>query len=359
MAGGNYNFSRTLNTDLGKLMFTSIPHLIILFSIILFIQTNYLYFIDETSHGKGPLFVSLFLSIIFLFIFVYIKIKSIDKYSSLFMFTVLAVFFLTEFFLLEYSSISYLWIFLLLTQILSSYFLLSRKYYLLMMGLIFCVYLLNFLLHSGDEFKMEPLLVIFFTYLISFVFHHDRRKSFINLEKICRSQNEINSRFLQLEENINQIFILCSYDFTEYYYISSGFERMFEISKDLFISRPDAWMDFSHAGDRERVKMELEIARKDRLRREFDFRTDYMNIESKWLKIQIFPIDVTDPSLKDRCAIIIDNITENKMAELKLAEARSLDAEFAARIQKNLLFSNPDLKIQSLEVAAESIPSLS
>jgi sigma-B regulation protein RsbU (phosphoserine phosphatase) len=226
-----------------------------------------------------------------------------------------------------------------------------------MTGVLVSIYLLYFRYQFTNQFQLESTLITLFTFLISRIIHKDRRRIFLSLNEIYSSQKEINSRFEQLEENITQIFVLCSCDFSKYYYISSGFERMFSISREILGHNSFNLIDFVHPGDKARVELELAAASVDHSYREMDFRTDYNNT-SLWLRIEFFPIDMKNSAEMNRFALIIDDISSHKMAELKLVEAKSLDGEFAARIQKNLLFSNPILNIQDLDVAAESIPSM-
>ena len=351
-------FSRVLNSDIGKQMFTSIPFLVSQLSFLLFVQAIIIYLWGTASKSIHASLISLICALIYFLFYIYIKRNSITKFYTIFIFVILIVFFLVELLLIILFHISYLWVFLIMTQILSGYFLLNNRYFYLMMSILVLVYAYYFNIEVIDNFRLESFLAVLFAFVISLIMHRDRRSSLLNLEKINSSQNEIYHRFSQLEENINQIFILCSSDFLDFYYISSGFERMFSTSKDLLISQPDIWMDFIHQGDRQRVELELNAAKVEKITRDFDFRTSY-NDENKWLKFKLFPIVSKNQAIKDRYAIIIDNISEYKNAELKLAEAKSLEAEFAARIQKNLLFSNPILNIHELDIAAESIPSLS
>lgn len=352
------DFNSALKSDIGKLMFTSIPFLVSQLAFILIIQSILLFFFERHEKGLIPFFTSLVLAVLFSALIVLLKKKAMDKYHSLFIFSLLLTFFTLELFLLFFFSISYFWIFLMLTQVLCGYYLLDNRYFYTMVIIITGTHISYFLDMNADDFKVESLLIILFAILISIIIHTDRRRSLLNLEDVYSSQREINSRFEQLEENITQVFILCTCDFSEYFYISSGFEKMFSFSRDLLKNESFKLVDYVHPGDKARIDLELTAASESHSYREIDFRTISKDTVL-WLKIQFFPINVENPLEKDRFALIIDDISQSKMAELKLAEAKSLDAEYAARIQKNLLFSNPILNISELDVAAESIPSLS
>jgi len=357
MSGKKSDFNNALNSDIGKFMFTSIPVLISHLTFILAVQSIILFFFEIQAKGLIPFIISVFLALFFFSLYLYVKRKAIDRFQNFFIFLILLLFFSFELILQIIFNIEYVWVFLILTQVLSGYFILSNNFFYLMMGIFASLYFIYFKMYVMDDFRLESTLIILFTFLISNIMHSDRRRTLLNLEEIYSSQKEINNRFKQLEENIPQIFILCSCDFSEYYYISSGFERMFSIPREILNRDSFKLVDFVHPGDKQRIELELEAASGDHSYRELDFRTFYNDV-SLWLRIQFFPIIIKNTKDSDRFALIIDNISDNKMAELKLAEAKSLDAEFAARIQKNLLFSNPILNIQELDVAAESIPSL-
>ncbi|MBI9098029.1 MAG: SpoIIE family protein phosphatase [Spirochaetaceae bacterium] len=338
-------------------MFSSVPFLVLLFSIILFIQSFIFYFFESSVKGIVPFVIMVLLSLIYFSIFLIVKIRIKGNRYSLFNFLILMVFFLSELYLYLFYEMKYLWVFLILTQVFSGYLLLNKRYFYITLSIHLLLYILFNEMMLVNRVQLEFHLSGLSALLLSFLIRHDRRQALINLADIYYSQKEINDRFQQLEDNISQIFILCSNDFEKYYYISSAFERMLTLPREKLLNSPDVWMSFIHPGDKERVNLELNSAAIDKSYREFDLRVsqddDYI-----WLKFQLFPIKSGKYGLEDRFAVIVDNITENKLAELKLAEAQSLDSDFAARIQKNLLFSNPILNIQGLDIAAVSIPSL-
>jgi len=338
-------------------MFTSVPYLILLLSIVFFIQAVFFYFYELSQNGTTPILVSLFFSVLYLSVFFSVRKRGGDSRFLMLTFIILLSFFLCELLIITGFNIRYIWVLLVFAQLLGGYYLLSNKYYYPMLTVLTVIYLFYTVIHLYNNFNIELILAISSAYLFSFLIHKDRRQALLKLEDIYNSQREINNRFEQLEENIGQIFILCSSDFTEYFYISSAFERMLTLSRDELMEKPSMWIDFIHPGDKERILFELKTAASDKTYHEFDLRL-IQSENPMWLKFQIFPIDSKKGNGIDRFAIIIGNITENKNAELKLAEAKSLDAEFAARIQKNLLFSDPDLGIGGLDISAESLPSL-
>lgn len=338
-------------------MFTSVPYLLLHFSIILLIQSILLYFYEYTRIGIVPLTISTGFSLLYFLLFLFIQLRFRGNFYPLFVFSILLVFYFVELFLLIFFNLNYLWVFLVLTQILCGYYLLNNIYFFIFLSFHILLYLNYLFIYNPETFQLDSLLIVISAFLLSFLIHGERRKALINLGKIYHSQKEINNRFQQLVENIRQVFILCSHDFSEYYYISPAFERLITISRDEIMKNPSLWMKFIHSGDRERIDLEFETATNEMTYREFDFRL-VQEAREIWLKFQIFPVESAESGLPGRFAIIVDIITEEKEAEFKLAEAKSLDADYAARIQRNLLFSNPILNIHQLDVAAESIPSL-
>jgi len=120
---------------------------------------------------------------------------------------------------------------------------------------------------------------------------------------------------------------------------------------------PAIWRQYIYQGDRLRVDLEMETALEEKTPRDFDCRIVSRDSVA-WLRFQLFPFRGEKSRTVNRFAVIVDDITGRKEAELQLAEARSLDGEMAARIQKNFLFSDFDDPVDGVDCAAESIPSL-
>ncbi len=338
-------------------MFISVPNLVLLLSSILLIQALFIYIFRSLDKISLAFSISVLISLIYFVTYLFIRTSQNKKNLSLLTFLLLLSFYLTELLFLNHFDMKSLWIILLITQVLCGYYLLINLFFYFMLFLHTIVYILHIMVHSSNDFELQSILAIILAYLFTFLIHGDRRKSLLNLEKMYSSQIEINSRFIQLEENIDQVFIISSSDLQKFYYISSAFERTVTLSREELLKHPDLWMKSIHPGDIDRITLEMEGAQRDKNYREFDFRF-IQNGSSIWLKFELFPIDTGKDKIIDRFVIIVDNITEQKNAELKLAEAKSLDAEFAARIQRNLLFSDPDLQIEEIDIAAVSIPSL-
>lgn len=353
----NKHFNRALRSEIGKEMFRSVPNLVLLLSLILLIQAVFIYIFRSLSKGVVPFSISVIISLVYFVTYLFIRKSHKIKYFSFLTFIFLLNFYLTELLFFIHFEMRSLWILLLITQILCGYYLLINLFFYSMQLLLSSVYILYVIVHLSHNFELQSILAIIFAYFFTYLIHGDRRKSLLNLEKMYSSQIEINSRFIQLEENIDQVFILSSSDLKKFFYLSSAFERMVTIPREELLKDPDLWMKSIHPGDLERITLEMEGARRDKNYREFDFRF-IQDDNTIWLKFDLFPIDTEKDNIIDRFVIIVDNITEQKNAEFKLAEAKSLDAEFAARIQRNLLFSDPDLKIDEIDIAAESIPSL-
>lgn len=338
-------------------MLTSFSGLVFQLSLIFVTQTVFLFFFMKEHSGPMPFLLSLFFTILYFLLYFFVKKRPINRFPNFSIFMVLLVFFSFEMTFQSIFHIGYFWYFLIVTQILSGYFILGNPLFYLMSAILLSVSFINLKMHAIGNPWFESVLIVFFSFLISNIVHVDRRKTLLNLGDISRSRKEINSRFEQLEESISQVFILCSCDFLNIYYVSSGFDRMFNFSRFSLIKNPSRLFNLVHPGDKDLVNQELKSASKDHSYRELEFRILF-NDTSFWLRIKIFPIERKDLSDKYRFVLIMDDISDRKLTELKLAKAKSIDGEFAARIQKNLLFSNPILNIHELDIAAESIPSL-
>src|SRR6185295_6275731 len=64
---------------------------------------------------------------------------------------------------------------------------------------------------------------------------------------------ESNEKFLQLANNITEVFWVRSPDMRELHYISPAFNRIWGRPVESLYANPEQWADFTHAEDRERV----------------------------------------------------------------------------------------------------------
>lgn len=357
MIRGYREFSRALRSEVGRQMFTSVPNLVLFISLILLAQSVFFFFYEMGRTGSAPAIIALIAFIFCFSFYLYNRNNSRISHYSLLIFLMLLLFYFLELYLMVFQEIYYIWSLLLLIQILAGYYLLSNRFFYSLTTinvLLYGNYIVRFMV---KDFDPDSLFALISAFVLALLVQKDRRQSLVTLAESYEKQKETNNRFKQLEENISQIFILCSADFQRFYHVSSALEKIMFLSKDDLKMDPEAWMKYIHSGDRLRVELELDIAQKEPEQREFDFRFVSPERES-WLRFKLFPVKSGQSETVDRFAVIVDNITEEKQAELKLAEARSLDGEMAARIQRNLLFSNPRVQIEGLDTAADSIPSL-
>ncbi len=346
----------TLKSNTREIMLISFPIVLLMFSSILFVQSVFFYF-TGSCNSNIPVVISILISILYLIVFIYLRKRAIKKYHGLFISLWLFLFYLTELILFIFFNITVLWVILLLFHILCGFYILDNKYFIPVIG-IFVVIFIVVSFRGIVGLEPESVLIEFFSLSISCLLYFERRRMLLKLEKLYSSQNEIEVRFKQLEENIRQVYIICSVDFYDYFYISSGFEKMFSIPRAEFTDKSFSWKEFIHPGDLERVNLEMLTASVDFEYREFDFRTLNNNI-TKWLNIKLFPVaDEKSYGNKSKYVLIVENIDEIKKAELELAKAKSLEAELAAKIQRDLLFSRTNINIPLLDIAADSIPSL-
>ncbi|MBN2657238.1 MAG: SpoIIE family protein phosphatase [Spirochaetales bacterium] len=351
------DFNIALKSHVGRQMFTSVPLLFFFLSFIFLVQSVFFVFYELNDKGLFPLEASLTGFVLFSSVAFMLRRKSHSNHYTLLNLILLLIFYIIQLYLIVFLQIRYLWSLLLLVQILFSYYLLNYRFFFSFSLLNILIYSYYLVIHLSNKFPLDSLLAMVFSLFLSFLIHRDRRKSLITLADSYEIQKEINNRFRQLEENISQVFLLVSAQMDQVFYVSSAFEKLMKISRDEFIAEPAVWRDFIYQGDRLRVDLEIDSAIQDHKARDFDFRLEGREGMS-WLRFQIFPVRTAPERDVNRFAIIVDDITESKMAELKLAEARSLDGEMAARIQKNLLFSDFDVPLKGVDGAAESIPSL-
>lgn len=351
------DFNRALKSHVGRQMFTSVPLLLIILSLVLLFQVLYFIFFEIDHIGIEPIVISFIVQTLFLPVsYILMRNPHFNQFALL-NFILLLFFYALELYLQIFIGLAYLWPFLLIIQVLAGYYLLMNRYYYSFTVLNMLIYSLYVYRSLSLDLPVDSILVMAFSIIVSFLLHKDRKKSLFTLALSYESQKETNHRFRQLEENISQIFVLCSADFKTIYYISSTVQQILSLSIEDLKDNPNVWMEFIHQSDRMRVELEMESILQEKSEREFDFRYEGGG-GTTWLHIQFFPVKSESGGVVDRFAIIIDNITEKKEAELKLVEARSLDGEMAARIQRNLLFSDYHIPLEGVDGAADSIPSL-
>ena len=151
-----------------------------------------------------------------------------------------------------------------------------------------------------------------------------------DLERIASeyAMRESEARFRQLSENIREVFFLNDAPDNRTLYVSPAFDEMFGISRKQLYANPWAWVEAIHPEDRERILANLE---RDGTTGAFDntFRIVRPDGTERWVRARGFPIrDASGATC--RIAGVVEDVTDQKLAELRLIELNS-ELEYRVR----------------------------
>jgi PAS domain S-box-containing protein len=135
-------------------------------------------------------------------------------------------------------------------------------------------------------------------------------------------QREIEHRFRQLAENIEEVFWLSTSDKQRLLYVSPSYETIWRRPVSEIYERPLAWMEAIHPDDRDRVRAAVPRQAAG------DFSEEYRIVlpdgEVRWISDRAFPIRDSAGQVYRIAGVAMD-ITERKLTEIALARSnRSL-----------------------------------
>ncbi|NET04004.1 MAG: PAS domain-containing protein [Symploca sp. SIO2B6] len=131
---------------------------------------------------------------------------------------------------------------------------------------------------------------------------------------------ESEERFRQLAENINEVFIINSADFSQVIYISPAYEQIWGRSCQSMYQKPDSWLEAVHPEDIERVISAFQKKAQGELFRE-EYRIIKPDRSIRWIFGRCFPVNNQAGEIY-RYAGIAEDITERKYIEETLAKSR-------------------------------------
>jgi PAS domain S-box-containing protein len=127
------------------------------------------------------------------------------------------------------------------------------------------------------------------------------------------SLRESEERFRQVVENIEEVFWMSDVEKTRILFISSGYEKIWDETRESLYSSARKWVEAIHPEDRERVLRDALLKQTSG-----DYDEEYRIIRSdgtlRWIHDRAFPIRNADGTV-DRIAGIAEDITERKKAE--------------------------------------------
>jgi PAS domain S-box-containing protein len=167
------------------------------------------------------------------------------------------------------------------------------------------------------------------------------------------SLRESEERFRQVVENIDEVFWMSDLEKNRILFISSGYEKIWDETRESLYSSPRKWIEAIHPEDRERVFRAALLKQ-----RTGDYDEEYRIIRSdgtlRWIHDRAFPVRNADGTV-DRIAGIAEDITERKKAEEALKLRSSQQGALADLGRRALERGNLD---QLLDYAVALIPRI-
>ena len=167
------------------------------------------------------------------------------------------------------------------------------------------------------------------------------------------SLRESEERFRQVVENIDEVFWMSDLEKNRILFISSGYEKIWDETRESLYSSPRKWIEAIHPEDRERVLRAALLKQ-----RTGDYNEEYRIIRSdgtlRWIHDRAFPVRNADGTV-DRIAGIAEDITERKKAEEALRLRSSQQGALADLGRRALERGDLD---QLLDYAVALIPRI-
>jgi PAS domain S-box-containing protein len=144
------------------------------------------------------------------------------------------------------------------------------------------------------------------------------------------------ARVREVIEALDQIVFLIAIDLSRVFYVSSSFERISGLSRDVLYENPRAWIEAVHEEDRDAV---LDANRKRQAgelsgRFELEFRLRSQIGPIRWVRTVISPVN-DESGRPTRLAGFVEDITPRKEAEVSLKKSQEeLAREVDARAQE-------------------------
>jgi diguanylate cyclase (GGDEF)-like protein/PAS domain S-box-containing protein len=150
---------------------------------------------------------------------------------------------------------------------------------------------------------------------------HHAAQLLMEMEKRERATANLRAsetRFRQLAENIQDVFFLVSPDFSQTFYLSPAYERIWGRPPDSVYANPMAWADSIHPADAKRIRKHIWRAlRREPTNSTVEFRIERPDRSIRWILARTFPIPAEDSTVA-RIAGVATDITDRKEAEARI-----------------------------------------
>jgi PAS domain S-box-containing protein len=147
-----------------------------------------------------------------------------------------------------------------------------------------------------------------------------------DLKKVERELRESEMRFLQLAENINEVFWLTSADLSEVYYVNPAFDEITGMTRKVFYQNPRILEELLFDENRQPVSR-TNVIGIDQPQKAFECENILIQPDGteKWVWIQTSPV-FSDNDVIARTGVLRD-ITDRKKVEIVLREAKTAAEE--------------------------------
>jgi diguanylate cyclase (GGDEF)-like protein/PAS domain S-box-containing protein len=135
-------------------------------------------------------------------------------------------------------------------------------------------------------------------------------------ESAAADLRESEMRFRQLAENIQDVFFLVSADYTQTFYLSPAYERIWGRPRDAVYANAMAWADSVHPEDQERMRAQFQV-RGGGPPPDIEFRILRPDATIRWILTRTFLIPAAGGTAPRLVGVATD-ITERKVAEARI-----------------------------------------
>ncbi|WIV68394.1 PAS domain S-box protein [Natrialbaceae archaeon AArc-T1-2] len=147
-----------------------------------------------------------------------------------------------------------------------------------------------------------------------------------------RALHESEAKFQMVAENLDEIVWIMTADASAYLYISPSFDDVWGIDRHELYDDPDAYLEWVHPEDRDRVRENFAKLPTEPF--EETFRIDRPDGETRWLHVRGSRVEAGDGP--DRVIGIGQDVTERKEYERKLETSNERLEQFAYAVSHDL-----------------------
>lgn len=185
--------------------------------------------------------------------------------------------------------------------------------------------------------------------LLAYLLMHRIGRQLEALRNSRQQLAESELRFRQIAEHIDQIFYLAAPDYSEFFYVSPSYERIWQRSVASLMAAPASWLESVHVDDRERIRA-IVAGSQGSGSYEAEYRVVRPDGTLRRVHARAFELAAGD-GVPYRVAGIVDDVTERRRTE---AEIRALNETLERRVAERtaaLEHANRELESFSYSVS--------